>query len=162
MDHIEVWYTPDGEIDEPYELTLFSPKRGEWTVPMTGRDSMDSNPEFQMYWTRIPDFGIKEYDVLAHEDGWIARQVFGGTAVDGTSVTAHQVDFVTTDERCRVVRLEWYTDPNQWLRVWSVASGKPLAEVSELFDTHDGFKRLIADTIAGRERREVPTEPQAG
>jgi hypothetical protein len=57
--HIDVWYTPDGEIDEPYELTLFSPKRG----------SMDPNPEFQIYWTRIPDLGIKEYDVFPHEDG---------------------------------------------------------------------------------------------
>jgi hypothetical protein len=67
--YIDVWYTPDGEIDEPYELTLFSPKRGEWTVRMTSRDSMDPNPEFEMYWTRIPDLGIKEYDVFPHEDG---------------------------------------------------------------------------------------------
>jgi hypothetical protein len=117
---------------------------------MGGEDGMDPNPEFQMYWTGMPDFRIKEYEVFPHEQGWIAKMVYGGTAHDGTEVSAHQADFVTTDDQYRIVRMEWYTDPNQWLRVWSVASGKPIEEVSRLFDTHAGFEQLIADTIASR------------
>lgn len=156
---IEIWYTPEGEIDEPYELTLFSPKRGDWTVPMTSRASMDSNPEFQMYWTRIPDFGIKDYTVWPNEDGWIARMTFAGTALDGTPVTAHQVDIVATDERCRIVRMEWYSDQLQWFNVFSVASGKPVTEVQELFATTGGFKRLIEETIAGRDELRAQSAP---
>src|SRR5437868_4533687 len=145
--HIDIWYTPDGPAREPYELSLVSPKRGDWTV---SADTMDPNREFQMYWTRIPDFGIKDYEVFAHEDGWIAKQVFGGTAIDGTEVTAHQVDFATTDDQCRIVRLEWYIDSPQWLRVFSVASGKPIEEVEKYFETTGGFARLIDETIASR------------
>ena len=153
---IDIWYTPEGDIGEPYELTLFSPKRGDWKVQMTSRASMDSNPEFQMYWTGIPDFGIKDYTVWPNEEGWIARITFAGTALDGTSVTAHQVDIVTTDDKLRVTRLEWYSDQLQWFTVWSVASGKPVEEVQDLFRSTDGFKRLIADTLAGREKGQVP------
>jgi hypothetical protein len=145
LGRIDVWYTPEGPAKEPYELTLFSPKRGEWTV---AADTMDPTREFQMYWTRIPDFRIRDYEVFAHEDGWISKQEFGGTALDGTEVVAHQVDFVTTDEQCRIVRMEWYTDSPQWLEVFSVASGKPIEEVQEYFETTGGFARLIEETIA--------------
>ena len=93
--HIDVWYTPEGPAREPYELTLFSPKRGEWKV---SADTMDPNREFQMYWTRIPDFGIKDYEVWPVETGWIARLAYKGTARDGEEIVAHQVDIVTTDD----------------------------------------------------------------
>jgi hypothetical protein len=143
-------WTPDGEIHEPYDLTLFSPKRGDWTVRMTRPDSMNPNGEFQMYWTRIPDFGIREYDVFPREDGWIAKLVYKGTAFDGTSVTAHQVDFAYTDQQSRVVRMEWYTDQLQWFNVWSAASGKSVDEVRRKVESLDGWSQLIAETIAGR------------
>ena len=159
---VEMWYAPDGDIGEPYELTLFSPKRGDWKVQMADRYSNDSNPEFQMYWTGIPDFGIREYTVWPNEEGWIARMTFGGTALDGTPVTAHQVDIVTTDDKCRIARLEWYSDQLQWFGVWSVASGKPVDEVQELFTSTDGFKRLIAETLAGRDERRAQAEQTAG
>jgi hypothetical protein len=145
-------WTADGKVHEPYELTLFSPKRGDWTVTVTP-EKPDPNPEFQMYWTGMPDFGIRNYEVFPHEDGWVCRMVYKGTTRDGTEVVAHQVDFATVDEQGRVVRMEWYTDPNQWLRVWSAASGKSIEEVSALFDTLNGFQRLIDETIAGRDAR---------
>jgi hypothetical protein len=44
--------------------------------------------------------------------------------------------------------MEWYTDSPQWLRVFSVASGKPIEEVQEYFETTGGFARLIEETIA--------------
>jgi hypothetical protein len=119
-------------------------------VTVTGPETMDGNPEFQMYWTGIPDFHIDHYEDFPHEDGWICRMVYKGTAKDGTTVVAHQVDFATVDDRGRVVRMEWYSDPNQWLRVWQAASGKSIEEVDALFATTDGFKQLIEETIAGR------------
>jgi hypothetical protein len=151
-------WTYSGKVDEPYDLTLFSPKRGDWIKRMTSETSMNPDPEFQMYWTGMPDFGIKHYEVFPHEDGWICRMVYKGTTRDGTEVVAHQVDIATTDDKNRVVRMEWYTDPNQWLRVWQAASGKPMAEVSQLFDSLDGFQRLIDDTIASREARSASAE----
>jgi hypothetical protein len=144
------WNCYGKDKHEPYELTLFSPKRGDWTVTVTGLESMDGNPEWQMYWTGIPDFRISHYEVFPHEDGWICRMVFEGTSRAGEKIVAHQVDFATVDEQGRVARMEWYTDPNQWLRVWNVASGKPLEEVDALFATTDGFRQLIDETIASR------------
>jgi hypothetical protein len=156
--HIEPWYSPDGVIDEPWELTLFSARRGDWTVSV---DSMNPDPEFQMYWTRIPDFGIKEYEVYPHEQGWVAKQVFRGTAIDGTPVVGHQIDFVTTDDQCRIVRIEWYVDSAEWERIWSVASGKPIEEVHALVTTLGGFQRLIDGTSDGRDRGRTDQELSA-
>src|ERR1700712_2095797 len=92
-------WTSDGEIHEPFELTLFSPKRGDWTVQLTDGTSMDPNAEFGMYWHGIPDFGIRWYEVFPHEHGWIARIRYEGTAKDGSLVVAHQVDFATVDDK---------------------------------------------------------------
>jgi hypothetical protein len=148
VDASNACWTADGEIHEPYELTLFSPKRGDWTVTMTSPESMDPDAEFQMYWKGIPDYGIKKYDVWPLEDGWIARLVYGGTARDGEAVIAHQVDIVTTDDQERVVRLEWYVDQEQWLRVWAKASGKTVEEVRAMVETLDGWERFLAEVNA--------------
>jgi hypothetical protein len=141
-------WTADGSIDEPYELTLFSPKRGDWTVTIASPDTMDGNAEFRMYWKGIPDFGIKKYDVWPLEDGWIARLIYGGTARDGERIVAHQVDIVTTDDQDRVVRLEWYVDQEQWLQVWAKASSKTVDEVRTMVATLNGWDRFLAEVNA--------------
>jgi hypothetical protein len=148
-------WTADAEIHEPFELTLFSPKRGDWTVQITGPDSMDPNAEFGMYWNGIPDFGIKWYEVFPHENGWICRMRYEGTAKDGTLVVAHQVDFATVDEKGRVVRLEWYVDQPQWNQVWAKASGKTVEEVAAKVATLGGWDDFLAEVNADREAREA-------
>ncbi|MFC7886323.1 hypothetical protein ACFUVV_31220 [Streptomyces sp. NPDC057376] len=140
----------DDDFSEPWDLVLFSPKRGDWTVRITGPESFDGEPEFRMYWTGMPDFAITSYEVFPHEDGWVCRMVYTGHTRDGEEIVAHQVDFATIDDKGRLVRMEWYTDPNQWLRVWSAATGKTVAEVDEYFATTDGFARMIQETIASR------------
>jgi hypothetical protein len=147
VDASNAGWTADGEIREPYELTLFSPKRGDWTVTLSS-PGMDSNPEFRMYWKGIPDYGIEKYDVWPLEEGWIARLVYAGTARDGEHVVAHEVDIVTTDEQERVVRLEWYVDQEQWLQVWAKASGKTVDEVRAMVVTLDGWQQFLAEANA--------------
>src|SRR5262245_49520498 len=102
----------DDDFSEPWDLVLFSPKRGDWTVHITGPESFDGEPEFRMYWNGMPDFAITWYEVFPHEHGWVCRMVYTGHTRDSEEIVAHQADFATVDEKSRVVRLEWYTDPN--------------------------------------------------
>jgi hypothetical protein len=147
----------DDDFAEPWDLVLFSPKRGDWTVRITGPESFDGEPEFRMYWTGMPDFAVTRYEVFPHEAGWVCRMVYTGHTRSGEEVVAHQVDFATVDEQGRLVRMEWYTDPNQWLRVWSAATGRSVAEVDRYFATTDGFARMIEETIAAGPRHEERT-----
>jgi hypothetical protein len=152
-------WTADGQVHEPYEMTLFSPKRGDWTIRMTRPDTMNPNAEFQMYWFGIPDFGIKWYEIFPHEDGWICRMRFEGTATDGELVVAHQVDFATVDDQGRVVRMEWYVDQPQWNKVWSKASGKTVEEVAAKVATLGGWDSFLAEINAAKRAREAAESP---
>jgi hypothetical protein len=117
-------------------------------VPMSGPDSMDPNAEFRMYWKGIPDYGIKDYEVWPVETGWIARLAYKGTARDGEEIVAHHVDIVTTDNQGRVVRLEWYVDQEQWLRVWAKASGMSVEELRAKVTTLDGCQQFLVEVNA--------------
>jgi hypothetical protein len=143
--YVKAWYTPDGEIHEPFNVTMFAPTSGEHTVAV---DSIDPNSEFQMFWKRIPDFGIKEYEVFPHEAGWVAKQVYRGTALDGSEVVAYQAEFVWTDDQCRVVRVERYKDMSEWHRVWAVATGRSVSDVEASFTHPDGAQQLMEDVTA--------------
>ncbi len=147
-------WSAGGEIHEPWTLTTFGPMAGEGTATLNGApESMDCSPEFQMYWTGIPDFRITDYKVWPTEEGWIARITYGGTARDGTPVLAHQADFVTVDDTGRVVRVEWFVDTNQWQqRVWSKASGKSVDELREMLSKPGGFQKLIEYTHSLRKK----------
>jgi hypothetical protein len=155
-------WTADGKIHEPFELTLFSPKRGDWTVRVTGPESMDPNAEFNLYWFGIPDFGIVWYEVTPREDGWICRMRYEGTATDGEHVVAHQVDFATVDDKGRVVRLEWYVDQPQWNAVWAKASGRTVEEVAAKVATLGGWDAFLAEVNAEKKAREAAAGRTAG
>jgi hypothetical protein len=138
---------PDDQ--EPWEMRTWGPLNGELTVSMPRPPKKEHSGEFLMYWSRIPDFRILEYRVWPNEDGWIARIEYGGTARDGTSVLAHQVDIVTVDERGRLVRLEWHCDSNEWInQVWTASSDLPADNVRELLAKPDGFQLLIDHALA--------------
>ena len=98
-----------------------------------------------MYWNRIPDFRIVEYQVWPNEQGWIARLIFAGTANDGTPVRAHQVDIVTVDDTGKVARIEYHCDAGEWIdQVWSKASGLSAAQVRQVLAQPHGWNSLIA------------------
>ena len=96
----------------------------EFYIPQRGDSIMESGAHFadnglplrelQLYWRRIPDFGIKRYEIFVSETGWAQALYWGGTGEDGTIFNAEEVDIVKTDETFRVTRLEIYSDAKQW------------------------------------------------
>jgi hypothetical protein len=143
-------HTVDGSARAPWRVTTWGPMNGESSHMATGAPASEYTGEFLMYWSRIPDFRILEYKVWPTEEGWIARLIFGGTAKDGTSVRAHQVDIVTVDETGKVVRIEWHCDAGEWIRnVWSKSGGLSEQAVREVLAKPKGWERLI-DIALGR------------
>jgi hypothetical protein len=142
-------WSAGGEVHEPWTVTTFGPLVGEARTTITGEpNSMDATPEFQMYWTGIPDFRVTDYKIFPNEEGWIARITYGGTSRVGTSVVAHEVDIVTTDDQERVVRIEWFIDTPQWHQIWSQASGLSLEDVQAMLAKPAGLKQIIDYTLS--------------
>lgn len=148
------YYTADGEARPEWRVTTWGPVNRESSHMAKGGPVTDHTDEFRMYWSRIPDFRITEYQVWPTETGWIARILYGGTTADGTPVLAHQADFVTVDESGKVVRIEWYCDAGEWIeQVWTRASGLNEQQVRTTLAKPDGFRRLI-DIALGRAKYE--------
>jgi hypothetical protein len=143
-------YTAEGTARPPWKITTLGPLTGESSMTVTGAPATEHTGEFQMYWSRIPDFRIAEYKVWPTDEGWIARIIYVGTAKDGTPVRAHQVDIVSVDDTGKVTRIEWHCDAGEWIRqVWTKASGLSEPQVRDVLAKPKGFERLI-DISLGR------------
>ena len=97
-------------------VAFYIPQRGESILESGGHFADNALPlrELQLYWQRIPDFGIQRYDIFASETGWAQVLYWGGTGEDGTVFNAEEVDIMKTDENSRVTRFEIYSDAKQW------------------------------------------------
>ena len=95
---------------------FFTPQLGESVIEngfaFGGTES--ALKELQLYWRRIPDFGVKDAKVFPSETGWAQVLYWGGTADDGRVISAQEVDVVTTDDDYDVTRFEIYSDAKQW------------------------------------------------
>ena len=117
-------------------IVFYTPQLGEKEVehtPMSGGEG--SLKELRMYWKRIPDFGIKEYEIFASENGWAQVLYWRGTGDDGTELSAEEVDIVRTDDEFDITRFEIYSDAKQWTKLVAYAhdtSTKDLASYAEL------------------------------
>lgn len=97
-------------------ITFYIPQRGESILENGGHFADPALPlrELELYWQRIPDFGIQRYDIFANDTGWAQVLYWGGTGEDGTVFHAEEVDIMKTDETGRVHRFEIYSDAKQW------------------------------------------------
>ncbi len=97
-------------------VTFYIPQRGESIMEGGAHFADNALPlrELELYWKRIPDFGVKRYDIFASESGWAQVLYWGGTGEDGTVFNAEEVDVMKTDEDFRVTRFEIYSDAKQW------------------------------------------------
>ena len=95
---------------------FFTPQLGEHVVEegMAFGATETSLRELQMYWKRIPDFGVKDTKVFPSETGWAQVLYWSGTGDDGTVIDAQEVDVITTDDEFDVTRFEIYSDAKQW------------------------------------------------
>lgn len=80
--------------------------------------------ELRMYWDRVPDFGIKEFEVFPSESGWAHVLYWRGTTVDGQEISGQEADIIRTDENFNVVRVEYYCESAQWTRLAAIAQGE--------------------------------------
>jgi hypothetical protein len=96
--------------------------------------------ELQMYWRRIPDFGVTDYKVFANESGWAQVLYWSGTGDDGRVYSAQEADVVTTDEDFAVTRFEVYCDAKQWRDIVAFVNGGklPAADYDELIARERG------------------------
>lgn len=97
-------------------VTFYIPQRGESIMEGGAHFADNALPlrELELYWKRIPDFGIKRYDIFTSDSGWSQVLYWGGTGEDGTVFNAEEVDIMKTDENFRVTRFEIYSDAKQW------------------------------------------------
>lgn len=97
-------------------IDFYIPQRGESVMENGGHFADNALPlrELQLYWKRIPDFGVKRYEIFTNESGWSQTLYWGGTGEDGRVFNAEEVDIVKTDENFRVTRFEIYSDAKQW------------------------------------------------
>ena len=104
----------DGGSGTP--TTFFTPQMGESVRDggMSFGGTEHALQELQLYWKRIPDFGVAEAKVFAGESGWAQILYWGGTAEDGQEFRAQEVDVITTDDAFNVTRYEIYSDAKQW------------------------------------------------
>ena len=95
--------------------TYFTPQGGEQSRPegISWGGSEKTLKELQIFWKRIPDFGI-EARIYPSETGWAQALNWRGTADDGSYWDVQEVDIFTTDEDFNVTRMEIYSDLQQW------------------------------------------------
>ena len=121
---------------------FFTPQMGEREVErgMAFGATETSLRELQLYWKRIPDFGVKDTKVFASENGWAQVLYWSGTADDGRVFDAQEVDVVTTDEDFHVTRYEIYSDAKQWRDILKFLHGGKLpdADYGELIASEPG------------------------
>jgi hypothetical protein len=111
--------------DASRKVTLYTPQLGEHEVDdnvMAGSEG--SLRELRMFWQRIPDFGVKSYEVFASEAGWAQVLYWSGTGLDGATYDAQEVDVVRTDDAFNITRFEIYSDGKQWLKLVEYANDK--------------------------------------
>lgn len=106
---------------------FFSPAFGEslTLVPTDGKEHV-SLLELRMYWQRLPDFGIKRFEVYPDENGWAQVLYWGGTTADGTLFEAQEAGVYKTDADFRVVRVENIHDWEQWRKLAAFACDQPI------------------------------------
>ena len=65
---------------------FFTPQSGEKIVKggISWGGTEHALKELQMYWRRIPDFGVHEARIFASEEGWVQVLYWSGAAPDGT------------------------------------------------------------------------------
>jgi hypothetical protein len=107
---------------------FFTPQMGEHIVEggMAFGATDTALGELQLYWKRIPDFGIKDAKVFPSDDGWAQVLHWGGTADNGDSITAQEVDVITTDDAFAITRFEIYSDAKQWRKIIELVHGGAL------------------------------------
>jgi len=96
--------------------------------------------ELMMFWQRIPDFGIKEFEIYASETGWLQVQKWWGTGEDGKLYAAQDAVAHETDSDFNVVYAEVISDTRQWMKVAAYANGQD----PEAFTSKDYFSALAA------------------
>ena len=142
--------TVDGKPRAPWRISTWGPLSRESGFVTGAEPKTSYTGEFEMYWSRMPDFRITKYTVWPTEQGWIARIIYQGTTKDGRAALAHQVDIVSVDDTGKVARIEWHCDAGEWIdQVWSKASGLTAAQVREVLAQANGWNHLI-DISLGR------------
>jgi hypothetical protein len=113
---------------EANPTVFFTPQMGEQIVEggMSFGATDTALRELQLYWTRIPDFGVKDAKVFPSDDGWAQVLYWGGTADNGDSITAQEVDVITTDDAFAITRFEIYSDAKQWRKIIEFVHGGAL------------------------------------
>ena len=115
---------------------FFTPQSGEKLRErgMSWGGTEHALKELQMYWRRIPNFGVHEARIFTSEEGWVQVLYWSGTADDGTYLAAQEVDVITTDADFDIVRLEIHSDKAQWINIVTFLHGgkTPTASYDEL------------------------------
>ena len=117
--------TPTPTDDRPArKVIFFTPQSGEREVDWGGgmRSNRTSIRELEMYWQRIPDFGIERFRIYPSETGWVQVVYWGGTSEDGRHHRREEVDVVDTDEDGNVIRWEAHSDKQQWMDLVAIAT----------------------------------------
>jgi hypothetical protein len=133
----------EGDEVEHREMACFEPERfeaGSEDRPAC-RGSEMSLRELQMYWKRIPDFGVTEYEIFTSEKGWTQILCWRGTGEDGAEYRGDEVDVVYTDDEFSVARVEIYSDAKQWSAIVAYANDKTIEELKD----SPGYAELLAD-----------------
>jgi hypothetical protein len=114
--HVERRAPAAGHASGGKPTTLRTPQLGERVIEsgFSFGATESALKELQLYWQKIPDFGVKDAKVFSSETGWAQVLYWGGTTDDGLPVSAEEVDIVTTDEDFDIVRYEIYSDAKQW------------------------------------------------
>lgn len=121
---------PAPEQKPARSVAFYTPQLGESELdrtPMSGGEM--SLRELEMYWKRIPDFGIKDYEIFPSEAGWAQVLYWRGTGEDGQEYLAEEVDIVRTDDDFNVTRFEIYSDAAQWMELVAYANDTTAAEL---------------------------------
>jgi hypothetical protein len=116
--------------DDAPSFTIYTPQLGEQQMqgtPMSGDER--SLKELQMYWKRIPDFGVKRYEIFPSETGWAQILYWSGTGEDGVRYEAEESDIVRTDDDGNIARFEIYSDAGQCMRLVAYANDRTVEEM---------------------------------
>ena len=128
----------------PAAVEVYIPQYGEQTTDramLMGSEA--SLRELEMYWKRIPDFGVKQYQIFANERGWVQVLAWQGTGEDGLEHRGDEVDVVYTDDDFNLTRVEIYSDSKQWLALIAYANDTTVEEREQSTSSY-------GDLIAGR------------
>jgi hypothetical protein len=135
---------PEKENKKPVEIWFLGGTALQLEEGMTGLGTEDTLKEMQVYWPRIPNFGMKEWRVYPNETGWAQVTVWAGTGVDGERKAANEVDVITTDKDFNIVRWEIYWDRPEWQAVWDYVSEDYLSQGKEPIKFPENYMEHIA------------------